>query len=65
MLLPAYVACIRLGGGVYTAWTTASAYVVFLGILMLRRFRAGHWKSLLVIERPAPSFGELNPAGHA
>jgi MATE family multidrug resistance protein len=65
MLVPAYIACIRLGSGVYTAWATASAYVVFLGILMLRRFRAGRWKSLLVIERPTPPFGELNPAGHA
>jgi len=65
MLVPAYIACIRLGGGVYIAWTAASAYVVLLGILMLRRFRAGRWKGLLVIERPAPSLGELNPAGPA
>jgi MATE family multidrug resistance protein len=65
MLVPAYIACIILGGGVYTAWTTASAYVVCLGILMLRRFRAGRWKGLLVIERPAASYGELNPAGPA
>jgi hypothetical protein len=63
MLVPAYIACVRLGGGVYTAWMTASAYVFFLGILMLRRFRAGRWKGLLVIERPAPSFVELRPAG--
>jgi MATE family multidrug resistance protein len=65
MLAPAYIACVHFGAGVYAAWTTASAYVFFLGILMLRRFRAGRWKGLLVIERPLPSFGELNPAGPA
>lgn len=65
MLVPAYVACVLMDGGAYIAWTTASAYVVCLGILMLRRFRAGRWKGLLVIERPTPSFAELNPAGPA
>jgi len=54
MLVPAYVCCLVLGGGVYVAWTTASAYVVLLGVLMVRRFRAGRWKSLRVIEDRAP-----------
>jgi len=55
MLLPAYVACVALGGGVYLAWSTASAYVVLLGLLMVRRFRAGRWKSLRIIEEGAPA----------
>ncbi len=52
MVVPTYVLCTRLGGGVYAAWTTASAYIFFVGLLMLRRFRGGGWKSLRVIEAP-------------
>lgn len=52
MLVPAYFACIVGGAGVYAAWTAASAYVGLLGILMLRRFQAGRWRTLRVIERP-------------
>jgi MATE family, multidrug efflux pump len=51
MLGPAYLACVVRGAGVYAAWTCASAYVVCLGLLLLRRFRAGAWKRLSVIER--------------
>jgi MATE family multidrug resistance protein len=54
MLVPAYVACIRSDGGVYVAWTFATLYVVLLGLLMRRRFRAGEWKALRVIEPGAP-----------
>ena len=50
MLVPAYVACEILGGGVYVAWSTATAYVVLLGLLLLRRFRSGRWKQMRVIE---------------
>jgi multidrug resistance protein, MATE family len=50
MLVPAYLACIVGGAGVYVAWTTASTYIVFLGILMVRRFQAGRWRALRVIE---------------
>jgi multidrug resistance protein, MATE family len=50
MLVPGYVACVVLGGGVYVAWCAASAYVILLGLLMVRRFRAGRWKSLRIIE---------------
>ena len=54
MLLPGYVACVVLGGGIYVAWSAASAYVILLGLLMVRRFRAGGWKSLRVIAERAP-----------
>jgi MATE family multidrug resistance protein len=50
MLVPAYVACLVQGGGVYVAWCFATLYVVLLGILMRRRFRAGGWKALRVVE---------------
>jgi MATE family, multidrug efflux pump len=59
MLVPAYFLCVVGEGGVYVAWWCATAYVVFLGLLMLRRFRAGGWKRLRIIE-PRPA--ELEPA---
>jgi MATE family multidrug resistance protein len=52
MLGPAWVGCVGLGAGVYYAWTVASGYVLLLGLLMRRRFRAGHWKRMRVIEPP-------------
>jgi MATE family multidrug resistance protein len=58
MLLPAYVGCVLLGGSVYVAWTAASAYVVLLGLLELRRFRGGRWRSLRIVE---PGLTELDP----
>jgi hypothetical protein len=39
---------------VYTAWWTATAYVIALGLLMRRRFRVGRWKALRVIEPHPP-----------
>jgi len=50
MLVPGYLACVVWGGGVYVAWSAASAYVFLLGLFMMRRFRLGGWKSLRVIE---------------
>ncbi len=65
MLIPAYFLCLYGGGGVYTAWCTASAYVVLLGLLMLRRFRAGRWKELRVIEPHVPEFDGASPEAAA
>jgi len=39
---------------VYTAWTAATAYVFCVGLLMFRRFRRGHWRSMRVIEPRVP-----------
>ncbi len=50
MLIPAYVLCHYLGYGVYAAWCTATAYVVLIGLLMVRRFRTGKWRGMRVIE---------------
>jgi len=50
MLIPAYLLCVVGRAGVYTAWATASLYVMMLGLLMLARFRAGRWTTLRVIE---------------
>lgn len=54
MLIPTYLLCIVLHRGLYVAWSAASLYVVCLGLLMLRRFRAGRWKQLRVIEPQPP-----------
>jgi len=64
MLIPAYVLCARMGAGVYVAWTVASAYIAILGILMLRRFRAGKWKSLRVIEPHLMPWGSAVSESH-
>jgi MATE family multidrug resistance protein len=56
MVLPAYVLCVHLGGDVYTGWIAASAYVFMAGLLMLRRFRGGRWKSMRVIEAAPDAF---------
>jgi multidrug resistance protein, MATE family len=59
MLVPAYFGCVVGGAGVYAAWTAASAYIFLLGILMLRRFRQGRWRSMRVIE---PQVADLETA---
>ena len=53
MLGPAWVGCVVFGAGVNFAWSMATGYVLLLGLSMRRRFRAGHWRSMRVIE-PAP-----------
>jgi MATE family multidrug resistance protein len=62
MILPAYAACTWLGAGLYTAWAGAAAYVVLLGVVMLRRFQDGRWKSMRVIEAHAPGRLDAVPA---
>ncbi len=50
MLGPAWVMVEYQGAGVYASWVAPTAYVLVLGVLMLRRFRAGRWESMRVIE---------------
>jgi MATE family multidrug resistance protein len=50
MLVPAYVGCTLFGRGVYFAWTAASGYVFCVGLLLMRRFRQGRWRTMRVIE---------------
>ncbi len=54
MLTPAYLLCVRGDGGLYTAWTAATAYVFCVGVLMFRRFRRGNWRHMRVIEPGVP-----------
>ena len=53
MLAPAWL-LVAHGGGLIAAWAAPTTYIVLLGLLLMRRFRAGRWKSLRVIE-PAPA----------
>jgi MATE family multidrug resistance protein len=62
MLLPTYLLCVRGDGGVYAAWTAATAYIFCVGVLMYRRFRRGRWRSMRVIE---PVLVELDAAASA
>jgi MATE family multidrug resistance protein len=62
MLIPAYLACVVWDAGVYVAWTAASVYIALLGLLLLRRFKAGRWKRLRVIE-PRAADVDLATAG--
>lgn len=50
MLGPAWFMVEHAGAHVYAAWTAPTAYVLVLGVLMLRRFRAGRWETMRVIE---------------
>jgi len=50
MLVPTYVACVHLRGGLLVAWSFTSLYVVIVGLAMLARYRTGKWRALRVIE---------------
>jgi MATE family multidrug resistance protein len=50
MLGPAWVMVESWRVDVAVAWVAPTAYVLVLGVLMLRRFRAGRWESMRVIE---------------
>jgi MATE family multidrug resistance protein len=65
MLVPAGIGSLSLGAGVYFAWSMATLYVFLLGMLMRRRFRAGHWKALRVIEEAPLTPGASANAGSA
>jgi len=52
MVIPTAALCGRGKGGIYLAWTFASAYVVLLGLGFLVRFLLGKWRTMRVIERP-------------
>jgi len=54
LLVPSWLLCVKLGYGLYAAWSVATLYVALLGPLMMRRFLARGWKHLSLIERHAP-----------
>lgn len=51
LVIPVYITLHVLGGGIFTGWTLASAYIGALGISFLVRFMGGKWKLMRVIEQ--------------
>lgn len=58
MVVPVYLACNVFGWGLYVAFSFLSAYIIFLSIIFLFRFRGRKWQSMLVIEGAIPSVRE-------
>jgi MATE family multidrug resistance protein len=50
MVLPSWAAA-EFAWGMYWAWGFASLYIIILSATYLARFRQGHWRHMLVIER--------------
>jgi MATE family multidrug resistance protein len=50
LLLPCVVALVYFDAGVYTLWAFMCGYLILLGMVFYRRFRAGRWKSMRIIE---------------
>jgi MATE family multidrug resistance protein len=49
MVLPTFVV-VRSGGGVFSAWWFATAYILAMAVCFGLRFRSGKWKTMRVIE---------------
>jgi MATE family multidrug resistance protein len=43
-----YLAAVVLGGGVFGAWAGESVYLAVLTVAFMRRFTAGHWRTVRV-----------------
>ncbi len=54
LVIPTFIVIIVLDYGLMAGWIIASAYIVFLGLVFWFRFLGGKWKSMRVIEEPAP-----------
>ena len=71
LVLPTYVLCEVRGGGLLTAWTVATVYIVVFGTGYLLRFLGGKWRTMKVIEdepedacippAPVPERPEMRP----
>ncbi len=61
IVAPVYLAVVKFQAGLYTAWTFATAYVCLLALIFYGRYRRGRWKTMRVIERPAPLPGIIAP----
>lgn len=53
MVVPTYVAHYYWHAGLLAAWTSATAFIVALGLGFLLRFQGGRWKTMRVIEQEA------------
>jgi MATE family multidrug resistance protein len=50
MVIPTYFTCVVLNQGLYIAWIWLTLYVCIIGLLFLKRFLGGKWKSMRVID---------------
>jgi hypothetical protein len=50
MLVPTYIACVHLGGGLLLAWSFTTLNFMAIGLAMLARYRAGRWRGLRVVD---------------
>jgi len=54
MVIPTWAVCGIGNGGIFAAWTFLSLYVIVVGFGFLARFLHGKWRTMRVIEAPAP-----------
>jgi multidrug resistance protein, MATE family len=52
MIVPTYVAHRYFDGGLLSAWSAATAFIVVMGLGFCIRFQGGRWQSMRVIEEP-------------
>jgi MATE family multidrug resistance protein len=66
MVGPSWLLCVSGPYGVLTGWTCASLYVLVVGVLMMRRFQGGGWRTLRLIEpQVVPELdGERTPTAY-
>ena len=61
MVVPATVAVVHFGAGIYAAWFFLTVYVCVVGTVFLGRFLHGKWRSMRVIETPPPLLPTIVP----
>ena len=60
MVIPTLVV-VQKGGGGFSAWWFATAYIVAMGVCFGPRFRSGKWKTMGLIEAaPEPGFRRVS-----
>ncbi|MCY3019894.1 MAG: MATE family efflux transporter [Planctomycetota bacterium] len=57
LFVAAMVVCINQGAGLYHLWAVMTVVVMAQTVIWVSRFRAGHWKTMRVIEAPAEDGG--------
>jgi hypothetical protein len=41
-----FICAVLLRGGVFGAWIAESGFILALGLALVLRFRAGHWRTV-------------------
>jgi len=61
LVVPSYIALVRLDANIYVGWAIATTYIAVLGLTFLFRFLGGKWKSMRVIEEMVPALPQTLP----